>query len=395
MLALLVLIYLKHKNDLFTAPEPKELEGVSIVMPCYNESKTIGMAIESLLELDYPQDKIEILVVDDCSKDNSVEIVRPYTKKYKNVKLIINSRNSGGAAEPTNLGVMAAKYDYIAVADSDSTPKKEALKKMIGFLQEDPSVGGVTCSVLVKNPKSFIQKLQATEYAVIAFSRKLLDKVDAVYVTPGPFALYRKKTLIEVGLFDTKNMTQDIEIVWRMLSKGYKARMCLATSVYSESPSKFWPWVRQRIRWNIGGIQTIIKYKKLIFRKGIFGLFIIPFFVFSLVLGLIGLALLAYLYLKRTIIDLLVVKYAFFGSTTLLRLQDLTFAPSLLNYFGVVVFILGTTFNLFSLAAIKDKQLGEKHKVFSVSFYLIVYLTLYPLLLIASTYKFLRGKYSW
>lgn len=394
MLSLLVFIYLKNKENMFSYPEPEKLEAVSIIMPCYNDSSTIGAAIESMLDLDYPKNKIEIIVVDDCSKDNSVEIIRKYAKKYKNVKLIINSKNSGGAAEPTNLGIMASKYNYIAVADSDSTPKKDALKKMIGFLQKDPKVGAVTCSVLVAKPENFMQKLQAVEYAVIAFSRKLLDMVNAVYVTPGPFALYRKKTLIEVGLFDTKNMTQDIEIVWRLLSHNYKARMCLATSVYSKAPSKFKAWFNQRIRWNIGGIQTILKYKSFILRKGILGLFIIPFFVFSLCLGLIGLILFSYLLIKRTIVSYLFTKYSLYASTTIFQLQDITFTPSLLNYFGLVSFLLGTAFTLFSLAAVKDKEIGD-HKAFNISFYMIIYLTIYPLLLIVSLYKFAIGKYSW
>ena len=396
MLSFFVIVFLKNKKDLFNYPKSK-VEGVSIVMPCYNEADSIGEAIESLLALDYPKDKLEIIVVDDQSKDNSADVVRKYCKKYKNVKLIINSRNSGGAAEPTNLGVKSAKYDYIAVADADSMPKQDALRKMIGFLQNDSSVGAVTCSVLVKNPENNLQRMQAVEYSVIAFTRKLLDMVDAVYVTPGPFALYRKKILFEVGLFDTKNMTQDIEIVWRLLSHGYKARMCLATSVYTKSPDKFKKWFKQRIRWNIGGTQTLLKYAPLIMKKGILGAFIVPFFAVSLFLGLIGLSLFSYLLVKRILVTYFVTEYSVYADVTLIHfqnLQDFTFAPSLLNYFGFVLFILGTYFTLYGLAFIKDKELG-KHKVFNISFYMVIYLALYPLVLIVSLYKFARGKYSW
>ena len=231
MLCFFVIIYIQNRKEIFSYPQSK-IEPVSIVMPCYNEEKTIGIAIESLLNLDWPREKMEIIVVDDKSKDNSVNIIKKYVEKYSNVKLIVNKRNSGGAAEPTNLGVKAARYNYIAVADSDSTPDRLALKKMIGFLQEDENVGGVTCAIMGKNRDIFIEKLQAIEYSVIAFSRKLLDCVDAVYVTPGPFAMYKKKVLLEIGLFDTKNMTQDIEIVWRMVFHGYKARMCLDTRTH-------------------------------------------------------------------------------------------------------------------------------------------------------------------
>jgi len=237
MASLFIFIYLGNRKTLWEYPKGKP-EPVSIVMPCYNESKVIGGAIESLLKLNYPKKMLEIIIVDDRSTDNSAEVIRRYAKKYRNVRLIVNERNSGGAAEPTNIGVRAAKYKYIAVADADSTPERDALIKMIGFLQEDKRVGAVTCSILTQHQKTIFQKLQDLEYGVIAFTRKLLDSVDSVYVTPGPFALYRKKDLIKIGLFDPKNMTQDIEIVWRFLSRGYIARMCLATHVYSDTPEK-------------------------------------------------------------------------------------------------------------------------------------------------------------
>ena len=391
MLSLFIVIYLYNNKRLFDYPAGKP-EPVSIVMPCYNEAEHIGEAIESLLDLDYP--KFEIIVVDDKSKDNSAEVIRKYAKKYKNVRLIVNKVNSGRAAEPTNIGVRAAKYDYIAVADADSTPEKDALRKMIGFLQKDKKVGGVTCAVLAKKPKTFIQKLQAIEYVVIGFNRKLLDLIDSVYVTPGPFALYRKKILFDVGLFDKDNMTQDIEIVWRMLSQGYKARMCLAARVYSVTPSKFSDWWKQRIRWNIGGTQTLMKYKGMVFRKGMLGAFIIPFFSMSLFLGLFGLGLFSYLMSKRVLVHYLSTKYSLAADSTILRLQDLSFAPSVLNFFGLVLFILGTGFTMFGLAVIKEKSVQNRN-FFNILFYLIVYLAVYPTIMLTGLYKLIRGNYTW
>ena len=304
MLSLFLFIYYSNRKKIYEYPKGI-YEKVSIVMPCYNEAEHIGKAIEALLSLNYPKDMIEIIVVDDKSTDNSAEVVREYVRKYGNVKLIVNKRNSGKAAEPTNIGIKAAKYDYIAVTDADSEPEKDALSKMIGFLQKDKKVAAVTCGVMSKKPVTFMQRLQTIEYTVIAFNRRLLDLVDAVYVTPGPFALYKKKVLLEVGLFDTNNMTQDIEIVWRLLSYGYKARMCLAARVYSETPKKFRQWWRQRIRWNIGGTQTLMKYKNMIFRRGMLGNFIVPFFSLSLFLGLFGLGIFLYIFSRRALISYL------------------------------------------------------------------------------------------
>ncbi len=393
MTTLLLLIFIKNRKEMFDYP-PAKLEPVSVIMPCYNAEKTIGPAIESILNLDYPKEMIEIIVVDDKSRDDSVKVVEGYVKKYDNVRLIKHSKNCGNAAGTTNTGIKYAKYDYIAVADDDSTPDRDALKKMIGFLQKERDVGGVTCAVLARDPKTFMQRLQAIEYAVIAWSRKLLDFVDAVYVTPGPFALYKKKVLVEVGLFDTKNMTQDIEIVWRMLAHGYKARMSLATRVYSETPNKFMRWFRQRIRWNIGGKQCIWKYRNLFFKRGMLGAFILPFFTLSLFLGLFGLGIFGYLFARRFLVSYFMTRYAVYASSSVLYLQDLTFSPSILNFFGAALFFLGMFFTIFGLRTVR-LQKSHWGNIFNFLFYSLVYLTVYPLLLIISTYRVLVGDYRW
>lgn len=393
MLVLFVFLYLPNRKNIFHYPDGVP-EPVSIVMPCFNEGKHIGEAIESLMKLDWPKDMIEIIIVDDKSSDNSVEIIQKYVNKYNNVRLIINKRNSGGAAEPTNIGVRAARYNFVAVADADSTPQRDALMKMIGFLQNDNQVGGVTCAVMARNPKNFMQRVQAIEYSIIAWNRKLLDLVEAVYVTPGPFALYRKKILLEIGLFDPKNMTQDIEIVWRMLSFGYKARMALATRVYSETPLTFYKWFKQRIRWNIGGTQTLWKYKKLVFKRGMLGAFIIPFFCLSMFLGLFGLGMFIYLISKRLIVSYLSTMYSLHGNIAILQLQDLTFTPSLLNYYGGTLFIAGAIFTLLGLGVMEQPRLG-KGNIFNILFYMLIYLSIYPIIMITALTKLLTGKYSW
>lgn len=370
-------------------PEP-----VSIVMPCFNEVSTIGKAIEGLLTLDWPKGMLEVIVVDDCSTDGSQQVIKKYAKKYKNVRCILRTKNFGRAAGPTNQGIKIAKYNYIAVADADAVPDRDALQKMIGFLQKDKTIAGVTGAVLVKNPKRFIEKLQAIEYVSIAFARKLLDFIDAVYVTPGPFALYKKDVLFEIGLFDEKSMTQDIEIVWRMMAKGYRARMALDTRVYVDSPRTLRQWWKQRIRWNIGGTQTLWKFKHWAFRRNMLGMFIIPFFSSSLLLGAFGLGLFAYLGVKRILSTYFTTSLSVGAGTSVVQLQDLSFSPSVLNFFGIVLFLLGVFYTLFGIGTLRE--LRSKYVGFySMVSFLTIYLLLFPVNLIHSLYKMARGKYGW
>lgn len=393
MLSLFIMLYLQSRKEMFSfvegIPEP-----VSIVMPCYNEGEHIGEAIDSLLNLDWPKGMLEIIVVDDRSTDNSAEVVRSYEKKYDNVRLIVNKKNSGGAAQPTNIGIRNAKHAYIAVADADSTPDRDALIKMIGFLQEDEKVGGVTCSINVKRKKNFIEKLQAIEYNVIAFTRKLLDPVESVYIMPGPFALYRKKILENVNGFDEKNMTQDIEMTWRLLSHGYKVRMCLATRVNSVAPKRFKDWWRQRVRWNIGGIQTLLKYRKLFLRKGILGFFVIPLFLIGYTTGLLGLVVFSYLVIRKFYVSYLSTKLSLDLGTDIFVLSEFNLSPSVLAFFGISLLILGLSFTLLGLSITKEKGVSRRGPIV-LAVYFLAYLSIYPILLIWSFSKFVRGKYSW
>ena len=232
------------------------------------------------------------------------------------------------------------------------------------------------------------------EYVVICFARKLLDYVDAVYVTPGPFALYRKKVLLEIGLFDKKNLTQDIEIVWRMMSHGYKARMSLDAKIYTVTPKTFKRWWRQRVRWNIGGTQTILKYKKWALKKNMLGMFVIPFFSISLFIGVVGILLFTYLITRRALLTYFSAHYSIVANEAVTRLISLSFNPTILNFFGVSLFLLGCFYTLFALMTMKELNL-KNINLFNLIFFLTLYLMIYPLVMISSLYKLAIKKYSW
>ncbi|MBS3090971.1 glycosyltransferase family 2 protein [Candidatus Pacearchaeota archaeon] len=393
MLSLFFFVYILNRKKIFEHPKCK-LEPVSIVIPCYNEAEHIGKTLECLQKLDYPQSLIEIIIVDDCSKDNSIEIIKKYIAKFKNIMLITSKKNSGGAAIPTNIGIKSAKSKYAITLDAETYPDPGSIKKMLGLLQEDEKVAAVTGSILTRHQNSWIQKMQAIEYDITSLFRKILDLVDSVYVTPGAFAMYRKEAVIKAGLFDPSNLTQDIEMVWRLLSKGYKARMSLAAKAHTETPYKFKDWWNQRNRWNIGGTQTLLKYKSLIFKKGMLGNFIIPYFAISLILSILGIFLFIFMIIKNISIYYLVTKYSLFASASLLTLRDLAVAPSIMSYFGIALFILGLWMTFFSLGIMRYLE-PKKRNVLNIIMFLFIYSFIYPLIMIDSKSKMIRGIYKW
>lgn len=394
MLSLMILVYLPNRKKMFEYPKLEKPEPVSIIVPCYNAENNIGKLIGRLQNLDWPKDMLEIIVVDDASTDGSQEVIKKYAEKYENVRYIFRKENFGRAAGPTNQGIKIAKYDYIVVSDDDSSPEPDSLKKMMGFIQKGDKVVAVTPSILVKNPEKFIEKLQAIEYVVISFARKLLDFIDAVYVTPGPFALYKKEALMEVGLFDEDNMTQDIEIVWRLMSKGYKARMCLNARTYVDSPKTKKAWWRQRLRWSIGGTQTLWRYRKWALGKNMLGAFIIPFFAVSTFIGIFGLGIFGYLMIQRILSTYFTTTYSLGSDAAILTLQGLSFSPTILNFFGVVLFVLGVFYTLFGIATMRELK-AEYIDFYSMITFLTAYLAVFPLNLTHALIKMARKNYSW
>lgn len=388
-LSLFLILYIRNKKDLFSYPENDKKYSVSVLVPSFNEQGTIANTIKAIFSSGY--DFTEVIVLNDGSTDRTKEIVEKLMKKYGKLKLL-NKKNSG-KADSLNQGIKIAKGELVAVVDADSYPAEDSFRKLVGYFN-DKEVGAVTCTIVPRNKKRFLEKLQTIEYNVIAFTRKLLEYVDGIYVTPGPLAIYRKTALQKIKGFNKDNLTEDIEATWHLAYFGYKRKMCLATNVTTTVPNKFMAWYKQRRRWNTGGLQCISQYKKFFFKRGMLGMFIVPFFVLQLFNGLLGLSVFTYLMTTRIIRDYLFVKYSTIIGTPVVTINDLYITPSFLNYLGIVLFVIGLFFTLLSLFILKEKAF-VKQSVPSVIFYMIFYLSIYPFIVITAIYNYFKGTRKW
>jgi len=389
-LLLFILTFAQNKERIFLIPKTKKKYSVSVLIPAFNEESSIKSTVESVLKLKYKYVK-EIIIINDGSSDNTLKIAKELEKKYSNVK-VFDKKNSG-KADSLNQALKIAKGELVAIVDADSYPDSNAIRSMAGYF-DDERVGAITTRILVRERDNFLRKMQSIEYKVIAFTRKLLGFLDSIYVTPGPMALYRKSALKKIGGFDVKNMTEDIEATWHLIHEGYKIKMSFLSRSTTVAPKTVKTWMKQRIRWNIGGFQTILKYRKSLFRKNMLGYFILPFFSISLVLGVFGLGFFIYRFSMRILSSYLSANYSIAAETAILRFNDVNLSLSILNFLGIIIFILGLLFVFFALRFV-NTRLNEKESFFSVIFYLLIYILLMPIVLIVSLYKFSRGKYSW
>jgi len=381
-----------NRKKFFIYPRITKQYSLDIIVPCYNKEKNIGATIQALLDSNYKGLR-KIIVVDDCSTDGSSDIIKKFSEEHTKVVMVKTPKNTGNAAGAKNYGVKFSDSELIGFVDGDSFPRKDSIRKMIGFF-DNKKIAAVTGAILIKKRNKFIEKLQTIEYKIIVFTRKLLGFVEAVYVTPGPLAIYRKSAFNEAGGFDETNLTEDIEIVWNLISRGYIAGMSNLSKVYTISPDNFKGWFNQRIRWNLGGMQTIRKHQKAFLKKGMLGNFILPFFVSAWILSIFGLSVLFYRIFRRLIFYFLSTVYSVQTQIATLTFKEVNLTPNVLTFFGVAILISGLFFTLIALSYSREKDF-KKQGLLAIFAYTMVYLLFYPVILITSMYKFLRGNYKW
>jgi len=389
-----VLLTIKNREEFFSYPKTKKQYSVSVVVPCYNEEASISGNILSLVNSDYPGLK-KIVVVDDCSTDGSWKLIQKLAKKYPKVLAVQTPKNTGNAAGAKNYGAKFVDTELIGFSDADSHPTKEAIGRMMGYF-DNPQMGAVTSLVVVRNcTVNLLSKLQAIEYMIFSWNRKITDFLNSVYVTTGPLSFYRSKLFFDIGGFDTKSMTEDIEITWNIISHDYKTAMCLDARITTEVPVKLKPWFRQRVRWGIGGLQAIAKYKEYFFKKGMFGYFVIPWVSLSIVLSIASFCFSWYLLFNTFAARFLTVGYSIVADTAIFQMQNLNFYPSVMIFFSLVLFTTSMTYYHYVLYRTHFEEKISIKRFFKLVFFALVFLTIYPIVWFAAIYRYIRKDFKW
>ncbi|MGC9133567.1 MAG: glycosyltransferase [Nanopusillaceae archaeon] len=260
LISIYTLLFLSYYKEEKKDIEIKEYPKVSIVVPAYNEEKNIRETIERLINLDYPKEKLEIIIVDDGSKDRTYEIAKEY-ERYNFVK--VYKKENGGKASALNYGIKRVSGDYIVVLDADSIPQNDSLKKMIKYFYLYPDISIVVPSVQINETKNWIEKYQYIDYVIYNFSRIALDYMSAIFIAPGPFSVFKKEVFDKIGLFDEKNITEDMEIALRAQKNKLKIKYCPESIIYTKPPDSFKKLLKQRVRWYLGFIENYSKYRDL------------------------------------------------------------------------------------------------------------------------------------
>jgi len=290
----LILLF-ENRRDIPDKKTPK-CPFVTVIVPAYNEQKTIKKTVKSLLNLDYPRNRYEILIVDDGSTDSTLKIAKEMESASKIIK-VYHQKNSGKGSA-LNFGLKKAKGDFVGALDADSFVDSNALRAIVSRF-DDPNTMAVTPSMKIYKARKFLEVIQEVEFIIGIFLRKVFAFVGSIHVTPGPFSIFRKKFFDKYGGYDEHNLTEDIEIALRIQSKGFHIDNTLDAHVYTVPPKNFLALLKQRLRWYYGFILNVEKYKHLFHPKtGNLGIIIMPAAFISIFLVIVSFAYTFYKFLE-------------------------------------------------------------------------------------------------
>lgn len=240
----------------------------SILIPAHNEDKVIANTIEAMLNLNYPKDKLKIVVINDGSKDNTKQIIESYAAKDSQVVLFDIPKGEGGKGKSRtlNLGVKTVTSDVIAIYDADNTPDPQSLRYLIANLISDPELGGVIGKFRTVNKDRnlltrFINIETLSFQSMLQAGRWQMHKIATL---PGTNLVLWTKIIQELDGWDEEALTEDSELSIRIYEHGYKIKFVPYAITYEQEPESWKVWIKQRVRWVRGNNYVISKFFKLI-----------------------------------------------------------------------------------------------------------------------------------
>ncbi|HVS79494.1 MAG TPA: glycosyltransferase [Candidatus Paceibacterota bacterium] len=380
----LLITYFERQEEVDEAGGMRTLTShptVTIMVPVWNEEKTVSGTVNSLLALDYPKDKLSVLVVDDGSTDGTWEVLQSFTG---NPQVKIAKKPNGGKYTALNYGLERSDSEFVGCLDADSFVDPQALNEIMPFF-DDPKVMSVVPSIKVHNPTSVIQLIQKVEYAWGIFIRKVLSLIDALYVTPGPLSIFRRDVFKNLGPYRHAHNTEDLELALRMQANNYKIVNAHRAYVYTVAPKTLKKLYKQRLRWTYGFLKNIIEYKRLFFNRkhGYLGMLVLPMAtltIFSALYFTTATVIATAQSFAKRIVQIQTVGLHFHWSWDL---QWFYINTEVISFIGLSLFIITTALILLS-RKVADGKIGWGR---DLVYFLVLYSFIAPLWLAKSVYN--------
>ncbi|WP_268225685.1 glycosyltransferase [Sinomicrobium oceani] len=252
------LISRRSKNQKKSVFKNNQLSGkIDIIIAAFNEEKGIINTVNNLLKIDYTE--YNILIIDDGSTDKTKNLLEQYFSNNPKIKLLANKKNEGKARALTN-ALAFSQADIVVFIDADTHVQPNVLK-IIYSVFKDQRIAAISGNLKVRNQNNLLTVIQHLEYqATFNFEREVFDKINTLTTIPGAICAFQRIKLQRIGGFNNETLTEDCDVTFKLLREGVRIKNEKQVIGYTEAPESLHMFLRQRIRWNYGLIQNLLKH---------------------------------------------------------------------------------------------------------------------------------------
>jgi cellulose synthase/poly-beta-1,6-N-acetylglucosamine synthase-like glycosyltransferase len=274
---------------------------VSLVIPTYNEASVIRRKLENVLQLDYPREKLEVVVVDSASSDETGNIVKKFADEHRReINLVlIEQLARRGKSEAINEAVRSVRSEIIVLTDADVTfPSRSVWKLVENF--EGSEIGAVSGVEVPVGGKSFLTGIEADYRRIYTAIRMAEAETDTPFMCESELSAYRRDLLepLRPGV-----VCDDVELTVNVRSKGFKALYPPDVSFFETEAGKLGPKLQHKLRRGMNNQHALIHNSKVLFNRnlGRYGTIIFPFEFFVHIVSPVLLTLSLIFFLGLTI----------------------------------------------------------------------------------------------
>ncbi|MBY0262984.1 MAG: glycosyltransferase [Phycisphaerales bacterium] len=242
----------KGERDQFTRLKT----GLTVLIPAYNEGKFVADTIRSVQSQSTPP--AAIVVVDDCSSDNTGDVARACALPGQTLTVVRPEKNCGSKATALNYGMNFVETEFVLVIDADTTLAPDAIERLMpGFASQD--VACVCGMVIPRRVRTLWERGRYVEYLyAFTFYKPIQDYYGRPLIASGCFSAFRTKILWELGGWQTRTVGEDMDLTWSIYVLGHKVRFALDAVCYPVEPHNFDFLNKQLRRWSHGFAQNVI-----------------------------------------------------------------------------------------------------------------------------------------
>ncbi|MGA2265784.1 MAG: glycosyltransferase [Phycisphaerae bacterium] len=223
---------------------------LTVLVPAYNEAATIADTIRSLQAQTLRPD--EIIVIDDCSTDNTADIARSF-----GVTVLRPPQNTGCKAGAQNFAMDHVKTQFTMAIDADTMLAPDAIATLLAAFQ-NPSIAAACGLVLPRYVKTVWERGRYIEYLfAFSFYKRIQDYYERPLISSGCFSAYRTDILRAVGCWSTRTLAEDMDLTWSFYQAGHGVRFIPQAVCYPVEPHN-WNFMRKQLkRWSHGFVQNV------------------------------------------------------------------------------------------------------------------------------------------